>query len=301
MAKFNKILLTGINGQVGHALYPKLQALGEVVALDRSQLDLSNPDSIREVVRKIKPDLIINPAAYTAVDKAESEPELALAINGIAPGILAEEAKKLGALLVHYSTDYVFNGEKTTPYVETDETSPLSIYGSSKLAGEQAIQEAGASYLIFRTSWVYGAYGKNFLRTILRLGSEKDSLNIVGDQFGAPTSSDSIADATISALQAWSADKSGIYHLVNHGATSWHGFAQAIVMQYKKLEQKKGWPSLNINVENINAITTADYPTPAHRPGNSRMDSSKLVTNLETSLPEWQTALTHVLEQPDFL
>lgn len=300
MATFKKILLTGINGQVGHSLYPKLKSLGEVVALDRQQLDLSRPDHIREVVQHHKPDLIINPAAYTAVDKAESEPELAHAINGIAPGIFAEEAAKLNALLVHYSTDYVFDGAKATPYVETDETNPLSVYGASKLAGEKAIQAVGSSHLIFRTSWVYGAYGKNFMKTILRLAAERDSLRIVADQFGAPTSSDSIADATIAALQHWDLNKTGIYHLVNAGETSWHGFAQEIIRQYGNLAQDKGWPTLKSTVENVAGITTAEYPTPAHRPENSRMNTSKLHLGLRTSLPTWTEGLNQVMNTIHF-
>lgn len=297
MATFNKILLTGINGQVGHALYPKLQSLGEVIALDRNQLDLSKPDHIREVVQHIKPDLIINPAAYTAVDKAESEPELAHAINGTAPGILAEEAAKLGALLVHYSTDYVFDGTKTSPYVETDATNPLSIYGASKLAGEKTIQEIGAPFLIFRTSWVYGVYGKNFMRTILRLAAERNSLNIVADQFGAPTSSNSIADATIASLQAWDGTQSGIYHLVNAGITSWHGFAEAIIQQYHALQQEKGWPTLITTKDKIIGIPTSEYPTPAHRPYNSRMCTDKLRLTFNVQLPDWHQALTSTLNQ----
>ncbi|ABE50278.1 dTDP-4-dehydrorhamnose reductase [Methylobacillus flagellatus] len=291
MATFNKILLTGINGQVGHALYPKLQSLGEVVALDRSQLDLSKPDHIRDVVRQTKPDLIINPAAYTAVDKAESEPELAYAINGTAPGILAEEAAKLNALLVHYSTDYVFDGTKTTPYTELDETNPLSVYGASKLAGEKAIQEVGANHLIFRTSWVYGAYGKNFMRTILRLAAERDSLNIVADQFGAPTSTESIADATITALHAWDGTQRGVYHLVNTGETSWHGFALEIIRQYGEIAQKKNLAKLKSTVENVVGITTAEYPTPAHRPANSKMSTEKFMSTFKTELAPWELAL----------
>lgn len=296
MTTFNKILLTGINGQVGHALYPKLQTLGEVIALDRNQLDLSKPDHIREVVQHIKPDLIINPAAYTAVDKAESEPELAHAINGTAPGILAEEAAKLGALLVHYSTDYVFDGTKTSPYVETDETNPLSVYGTSKLAGEKAIQAVDTPFLIFRTSWVYGAYGKNFMRTILRLAAERDSLNIVADQFGAPTSSDSIANATITALQAWDGTQSGVYHLVNADTTTWHGFAKEIIQQYRALQQEKGWPALLTTKDSIIGIPTTEYPTPAHRPYNSRMNTDKLRLTFDVQLPDWHHALSSVLK-----
>ncbi|GAB7562303.1 dTDP-4-dehydrorhamnose reductase [Methylobacillus methanolivorans] len=297
MTKFNKILLTGINGQVGHALYPKLSVLGEVIALDRGQLDLTNPEAIREVVQRIKPDLIINPAAYTAVDKAESEPELAHAINGIAPGVFAEEAAKLGALLVHYSTDYVFDGKKTSPYVETDETNPLSVYGASKLAGEKAIQAVGAAHLIFRTSWVYGAYGKNFLRTILRLAAERDSLNIVADQFGAPTSSDSIADATIDALQKWDHSKNGIYHLVNAGETSWHGFAQEIVTQYKKISTPTTLQPLLATPSSIIAIETKDYPTAAHRPLNSQLETIKINEIFDVELEHWQSSLEKIIKK----
>lgn len=296
MTKFNKILLTGINGQVGHALYPKLQALGEVVAVDRNQLDLSNPAAIRAVVQHIKPDLIINPAAYTAVDKAESEPELANAINGIAPGIFAEEAAKLGALLVHYSTDYVFDGKKTTAYVETDETNPLSVYGASKLEGEKAIQAVGAAHLIFRTSWVYGTYGKNFLRTILKLAAERYTLSIVADQFGAPTSSESIADATVHALRSWELSKNGIYHLVNAGETSWHGFAQEIIRQYQALQEQNNLPALSISLEKIVSISTAEYPTPAHRPHNSRLNTEKLQLAFNIQLPKWDHSLNYLLK-----
>ena len=301
MATFNKILLTGINGQVGHALYPKLQSLGEVIALDRNQLDLSKPDHIREVIQHIKPDLIINPAAYTAVDKAESEPELAHTINSTAPGILAEEAAKLGALLVHYSTDYVFDGTKTSPYVETDETNPLSVYGTSKLAGEKAIQAVDTSFLILRTSWVYGAYGKNFMRTILRLAAERDSLNIVADQFGAPTSSDSIADTTIAVLQAWDGTQSGVYHLVNADATSWHGFAEEIIRQYHALHQEKSWPPLAATKDNIIGIPSTEYPTAAHRPYNSRMSADKLRLTFDVQLLDWRHALTSVLSKHNFI
>lgn len=297
MAQFNKILLTGINGQVGHALYPTLQSLGEVIALERSQLDLSNPDDIRRVVQQTKPDLIINPAAYTAVDKAESEPELAHAINGVAPGIFAEEAEKLGALLVHYSTDYVFDGKQPTPYVENDETNPLSVYGASKLAGEKAIQAVGAPYLIFRTSWVYGAYGKNFLHTILRLAAERETLKIVADQHGAPTSSNSIAEATVAALQKWDESKSGIYNLVNSGYTSWHGFAQEIIKQYQVQALHGKAALLKTSPNNVFGITTSEYPTPAHRPSNSRMHGDKLALYLGHSQPHWEIALSTVINQ----
>jgi dTDP-4-dehydrorhamnose reductase len=297
MARFKKILLTGINGQVGYALYPKLASLGEIITLDRTQLDLFNPEAIRETVQAHRPDLIINPAAYTAVDKAESEPDIAYAINAIAPGILAEEAAKLGALIVHYSTDYVFDGTKKTPYIETDATNPISVYGKTKLAGEAAIGASGADHLIFRTSWVYGNHGNNFMKTILRLTTERDSLRIVSDQIGAPTSSDAIADATVSALIHWDNSKNGIYHLVNSGETSWHGFACEIVRQYNALKTDKGWPALRATIESISPITTSDYPTPAKRPANSRMDCSKLAEILKTHLPSWDTGLKSILSK----
>lgn len=297
MATFKKILLTGISGQVGHALYPKLQSLGEIIALDRNRLDLSKPDHIREVVQHIKPNLIINPAAYTAVDKAESEPELAHAINGTAPGILAEEAAKIDALLVHYSTDYVFDGNKSSAYVESDYTNPLSAYGSSKLAGEQAIKKSDARHLILRTSWVYGTFGNNFLKSILRLAAQHSELRIVSDQWGAPTSSTTIADATVHILQAWQAEHSGIYHITNQGATTWCGFAQQILTEYARLAREKHWPELKAHAKSIRAITTAAYPTPAQRPTNSRMQLDKLQQILGVTTSPWEIALTEVMEQ----
>lgn len=295
MATFKKILLTGINGQVGYALYPKLQRLGEVIALDRHQLDLSRPDYIREVVQHHKPDLIINPAAYTAVDKAESEPELAYAINAQAPGILAEAAGAIGACLVHYSTDYVFDGRKTSPYVETDDTNPLSVYGASKLAGEQAIRDSGVTHLIFRTSWVYGNHGHNFLRTMLKLAAERDHLSVVADQIGAPTSSICIAEATIQAVKNWKDRKSGTYHLTNAGATSWHGFCQEIIAQYDSLCLPQGWPSLKVQPAQVSAIDTSAYPTAAVRPAYSLMSSQKLQAEFGIHLALWQTELSRIM------
>lgn len=265
-----KILLTGVNGQVGHALQKKLFNY-QLVALSREQLDLTDKDAIRHIVQTIQPDLIINPAAYTAVDKAESEPELAYAINATAPQILAEEAAKLNAALIHFSTDYVYDGSKIADYLETDAVNPLSVYGKSKLAGEEAIRAVGLPHLILRTSWVYGAYGKNFLKTIIRLASERDSLRIVADQFGAPTSAESIADAVMELLSVWQpqqANQTGVYHFTNQGKTSWHGFSCAIVSEYNRLARIKNIPQLKALVENIAAITTADYPTPAARPAN---------------------------------
>ena len=305
-----KILLTGVNGQVGHALKTKLaeyEGLSqfEILALSREQLDLTKAHDIRRIVRDIKPDLIINPAAYTAVDKAESEPELAYAINATAAQILAEEAARLNAALIHFSTDYVYDGTKPSAYLEVDETNPVSVYGKSKLAGEDAIRAVGLPHLILRTSWVYGAYGKNFLKTILRLAAERDSLRIVGDQFGAPTSSESIADGVVQLVQVWQPQQesqSGVYHFTNAGetpfagATSWHRFSCEIVNEYNRLSAVKNWPALKVNAENIAAITTADYPTPAARPANSRLDNAKLKNTFNVALPSWQAGLQQVMQ-----
>jgi len=305
MQPFRKILLTGVSGQVGHALKAKLAANGQVdmaqlVALDRSQLDLANPDAIRSAVQAIKPDLIINPAAYTAVDLAESQPEQAYAINAVAAGILAEEAGKIDALLVHYSTDYVFDGLKNTPYLEDDPTQPVSVYGKTKLAGEDAIRVVGFPHLILRTSWVYGSYGKNFLRTILRLANEREGLKIVADQIGVPTSAGAIAEATIAILQGLKKGQSGTYHLTNTGETTWYGFAQAIVDIYEEKQAAKGWPALKSYSSNIMPITTSEYPTAASRPASSRLDCGKLKRDFNIQLADWRTALLEVMHSPDF-
>jgi dTDP-4-dehydrorhamnose reductase len=293
-----KILLTGVNGQVGHALKTKL--LGhEVFALSREQLDLSKTHDIKRIVREIKPDLIINPAAYTAVDKAESEPELAFAINATAAQILAEEAARLNAVLIHFSTDYVYDGTKKGAYLESDQVNPCSEYGKSKLAGEAAIRAVGLPHLILRTSWVYGAYGKNFLKTILRLAVERDSLRVVADQFGAPTSSESIADGVVQLVQTWQPqqeNQTGTYHFTNAGETSWHDFSCEIVNEYNRLSVQKNWPALKVSVKDIVAITTADYPTPAARPENSRLDNSKLKSAFNVALPSWQAGLQQVMQ-----
>ena len=293
-----KILLTGVNGQVGHALQKKLSNY-QVFDLNRDQLDLSDKDAIRRVVQAIKPDLIINPAAYTAVDKAESEPDLAYVINAIAPQVLAEEAAKINAALIHFSTDYVYDGSKIENYIETDAQNPLSVYGKSKLAGELAISAVGLPHLILRTSWVYGAYGKNFLKTIIRLASERESLRIVADQYGAPTSSESIADAVIELLNSWQPlelSQTGIYHFTNQGKTSWHGFSSEIVNEYNRLAKSKSLQMLKANVENIEPITTADYPTPAARPANSTLSNQKLKQVFNVSLPSWEQGLQQVMQ-----
>lgn len=300
MARFSTILLTGANGQIGYELQHSLAVLGNVVALERSQLDLSDADAIRRGVRKIKPNLIVNPAAYTAVDKAEAEPELAMAINTVAPGVLAEEAARLDVPLVHYSTDYVYDGAKSLPYVETDSTNPLSVYGKSKLAGEDAIRAVGLPHLILRTSWVYGARGKNFLRTILRLAAEREELQVVSDQTGAPTWSRSIAEATLVALNNWNEGLNGTYHLTCAGQTSWYEFAREIVKEYELRCESRSWPKLRANVAGIEAIKAAEYPTPAPRPANSRLDCAKIKHDFSVTMPDWREALRQALDDPGF-
>lgn len=283
-----KILLTGKNGQVGWELQRTLCTLGDVMALGSAELDLSDPDAIVRLVRDLKPDLIVNPAAYTAVDKAESEPELAMAVNGRAPGILAEEAKRLGALLVHYSTDYVFDGSKASPYVETDVPNPLNVYGRSKLEGERAIQAVGGRHLIFRTSWVYGLRGKNFLLTMMKLLQEREALNVVDDQVGAPTWSRLIAEGSAQAVVA--AEKSGLsglFHMTSAGAGSWFDFTAAIVGALAPQCGRLAAP---------NRIASSGYPTPAERPLNSRLCCDRLATQAGIRLPDWRQALDLCLQ-----
>jgi dTDP-4-dehydrorhamnose reductase len=288
-----KILLTGKNGQIGWELNRSLLPLGEVIALDRTQADLSQPESLRTLVAQIKPDIIVNAAAYTAVDKAESEEELATVINGVAVGVLAEEATKIGALLVHYSTDYVFDGAKKTPYVEDDKTNPVNAYGRSKLAGEHAIAMVGADYLILRTSWVYAARGKNFLKTMLRLAQEREELRVVADQHGAPTWARNIADVTAHVVACAQRERqasrfeSGTYHLCATGKTTWHGFSSAIIKHARALA-----PAGSIKTERVVPIATQDYPQPAQRPQNSQLDSGALAERFSAIIPEWQHAMT---------
>jgi dTDP-4-dehydrorhamnose reductase len=286
-----KILLTGASGQVGWELARTLAPLGEVIGLDRSRLDLAHPDALRETVRSIAPEAIVNAAAYTAVDRSESEPDLARAINAIAPGVLAEEAQRLDAILVHYSTDYVFDGTKSEPYVETDPTNPLSVYGHTKLDGERAVGASGCRHLTLRTSWVYGARGNNFLLTMLRLGRERRSLRIVDDQIGAPTWCREIAQATATLLAqpelaARGAD--GLYHLTASGATSWYGFARAI---FESPEMAR----IGIIPPTLEAIPASAYPLPAQRPSNSRLDCSRLERRAGVRLAPWDTALRSAL------
>jgi len=294
-----KILLTGKTGQVGYELERSLQGLGEIIAFDRTQMDLTNLNQVRDIIRTVQPDLIINPAGYTNVDKAESEPDLAMRINGEAPAVMAEEAQKLGAAMIHYSTDYVFDGTKTTPYTEDDATCPINAYGRTKLAGEQAIQAAGIPHLILRTSWVYGTRGKNFLLTILRLAQERDELRIVSDQRGAPTWCRTIADTTAHIVarlnpspverrtensgarimhDVWK-NRSGLYHLTAQGQTTWYGFTKAILEH----------PSV-VKKPIVTPITSEDYPMPTRRPGNSMLSSERLISQF-CSLPSWESAL----------
>jgi dTDP-4-dehydrorhamnose reductase len=273
-----------------------------VVAVDREQFDLCDEQAIRQAIQAIRPALVINPAAYTAVDKAESEPEIAFAINAIAPRIIAEEAAKVGAGMIHFSTDYVYDGNKTTPYVETDNVNPLSVYGHSKLIGELAIQSVGIPHLILRTSWVYGTHGKNFLKTILRLSAERDQLKIVDDQWGAPTSSQSIAEVMSELVKRWQMSDlstSGIYHFTNTGSTTWFGFAKAILQSYEAKAEQFKLPTLNVQSHTIATTSTVDYPTPAARPKNSRLDNTKLQNVFGLTLPAWEQGLAQVMQQID--
>ncbi len=287
-----RILLIGKIGQVGWELRRTLAPLGEVQAVDYPEIDLTEAVAIRRLVRETKPNVVINAAAYTAVDKAESEPERAMLINGLAPGLLAEEAKKLGALMVHYSTDYVFDGTKTSPYVETDAPNPLGAYGRTKLAGDQAVQQAGGLHLIFRLCWVYGARGQNFMLTMQRLARERETLRVVKDQFGCPTWSRMIAETTALALQRVLAAPdpaafTGVYHLASSGVASWHEFASRIVELMPAAEKK---------CRAVQAITTPEYPTPAKRPAYSVLSSEKLKRTFGLQLPPWEESLRLVLD-----
>lgn len=291
-----RLLVTGRNGQVGYELRRTLSTLGHILALGRDELDLSKPDQIRHQIETFNPDVIINAAAYTAVDQAESDVDSAMQINGTAPGIIAEAAKKVGAAVIHYSTDYVFDGSKTTPYLESDTPNPISVYGKSKLAGEQAIQAAGIPYLILRTSWVYGRYGKNFYNTILRLAHEREELGIVDDQIGCPTWSRTIAETTAQLIAQqlrsrsgdYFGDCSGIYNLVSSGQTSWYQFAK----RFLDLDPRKAEQTLT----SLKAISTEDYPTPAKRPPYSVMSTEKLASTFNLQMPEWDHCVELISE-----
>ena len=291
-----KILLTGKHGQVGFELQRALGVLGEVAALDRSDCDLSDEVAIRRVVQATRPHVIVNPAAYTAVDKAETDRDQARAINAVAPRVFGEEASKLGALVLHYSTDYVFNGELDRPYVEQDMTDPQSVYGLTKRDGELALAAATPSHLILRTSWVVGAKGGNFAKTMLRLAAERDSLRVVADQWGAPTSAALLADVTAHLIRQWQADTErfpyGLYHCTAGGETNWCDYARfAVAAAIRAGKPIKATP------EQICAIAAEDYPTPAKRPGNSRLNCSKFKHTFGLVLPSWQAGVSHILEQ----
>ena len=289
----NRILILGAQGQLGIELQKAFAGDGEVVALGRERCDLANPDSIRKAMAEVSPTIILNAAAYTAVDRAESEPELAMRVNGEDPGVLAEEARKIDALLVHYSTDYVFDGSKHSPWVEDDPVNPLNEYGRTKLAGERRIAEAGGRYLIFRTSWVYSPHGNNFLKTMLRLGRERDQLRVVNDQIGTPTTAAVLARATravIDGLDLLSqSEASGIYHMTCSGETSWCGFAQEIFRRARAPQSRK-WPE-------VVGIPDTEYPTPAKRPKNSVLSNQKLLSRFRVALPRWEEALGETLEE----
>jgi dTDP-4-dehydrorhamnose reductase len=297
-----RILLTGATGQVGGELLKTLKSLGEVIAPSRTEMDLANIMSVQETIRAVAPRWIVNPGAYTAVDKAESEPDLALAINAEAVRVMGQEARNIGAGVIHFSTDYVFDGSANAPYQETDATRPVSVYGISKLAGEKALADSEAGHMVFRTSWIYGPLGKNFLLTILKLARERDRLRIVADQHGAPTwsrdlammTADVIAQCEAAArgreLESVLADVGGVYHAAGAGETTWYGFAAEAL----RLQQEK---EPNVRFAKIDAITTAEYPTPAKRPANSRMNCEKIAERFGWKMMDWQDSLREVLAQ----
>ena len=293
-----KILLLGKGGQVGWELQRSLATLGELVALDfdstELHADFSRPEGLAATVRAVAPDLIVNAAAHTAVDKAESEPELARAINATAPGLLAREAAACGAWLLHYSTDYVFDGGGTTPWTEDSPTGPLSVYGRTKLEGEDLIRASGAKHLILRTSWVYAARGGNFAKTMLRLAQERERLTVIDDQIGAPTGADLLADLSAHALRTavQRPDLSGTYHAVASGLTSWHGYAQHVI----EWARAAGQP-IKVAPEAIAPVPTSAFPTPARRPTNSRMDTRKLRDTFGVTLPDWRVGVERMLNE----
>ncbi len=292
-----KIFLTGKNGQVGFELLRALAPLGEITAVDRDECDLAAPEAIRSLLREMRPDIIVNPAAYTAVDNAELEPELALAVNGLAPEVLGAEAARLGAIMVHYCTDYVFDGAKQGFYTEEDLPNPQSVYGKTKLAGTQALRQCNHRHLVFRTSWVFGAHGNNFAKTMIRLAAERDSLNVVSDQFGVPTSASLIADVTAQIIGRYQQHRGddfpfGLYNLVAAGETTWCDYAETVITTAHSAGKK-----LQLLPENIRPISTAEYPQPATRPANSRLATDKLRETFGLRLPPWQEGLNHVLQQ----
>jgi dTDP-4-dehydrorhamnose reductase len=309
------ILVTGKNGQVGQALLRSLAGLDEIVALDRSQLDLADLDAVRYTVQTLRPDLIINAAAYTAVDRAEQDRDTAFRVNAESPAVLARACAGIGAAFVHYSTDYVFDGQSPQPYTEVDVPAPQSVYGQSKWAGERAVQAAGGRHLVFRTSWVVGAHGGNFLKTMLRLGAERDSLRVGADQHGAPTSTELIAHTTVQVLQQMRAPalaantkgeaspptnapwapiddpRWGLYHLAAAGETTWHAYACHVMDRATAL----GWP-MRASAQRIEAIATDQYPLPAPRPANSRLNTQRLQSRFGVKLPDWQAGVDAVID-----
>lgn len=292
-----KILLTGKNGQVGFELQRALAPLGGVHAVDVGECDLADEQSIRQLVQRVRPDVIVNPAAYTAVDKAESEQDLAQAINARAPGILGEEAEKIGAWVVHFSTDYVFDGTKEGAYREDDITNPQSVYGRTKRDGELALQASGVRHLIFRTSWVVGAHGGNFAKTMLRLAADRETLSVVTDQSGAPTSAALLADVTSQLIRQHQREENakfpyGTFHLVAGGETNWCDYARFVIA-----EAIKAGKPMKATPERLTPITTAQYPTPASRPANSRLDTQRFRQTFGLELPHWQQGVSHILQQ----
>lgn len=294
-----KVLLLGKDGQVGWELQRSLAPLGELVALGRRGRDglcgdLQDLKGLAQTVRSMQPDVIVNAAAHTAVDKAESEAEVAHALNAAAPEILAQQAKAIDALLVHYSTDYVFDGSGSCPWQEDDHVGPLSVYGRSKLQGEQAIQASGCKHLIFRTSWVYAARGGNFAKTMLRLAQERESLNVIDDQWGAPTGADLIADVTAHAIRQVQQQPSaqGLYHLVASGETTWNAYARFVIETAQQMQ-----PGLQIKAQTIDSVPTSAFPTPARRPLNSRLDTRKLCHTFALQLPHWQQGVERMLQE----
>jgi dTDP-4-dehydrorhamnose reductase len=292
------ILLFGKGGQVGWELQRSLSVLGNVTALDFDSQehcgDFSNPAGLAGTVRALRPDIIVNAAAHTAVDKAESEPELARTLNATAPGVLAEEAARLGAWLVHYSTDYVFDGSGSRPWVETDTPAPLSVYGRTKWEGEQRIQQSGAQHLILRTSWVYAARGGNFAKTMLRLAQERERLTVIDDQWGAPTGADLLADVTAHAIRQLQArpQDAGLYHLVAGGETNWHSYAKYVLAQAQQAQ-----PAIQLKASEVAPVPTSAFPTPAVRPHNSRLNTHKLQATFGLTLPHWQQGVARMLQE----
>ena len=290
------ILLLGKGGQVGWELQRSLSVLGHVTALDHDSTghcgDFANPAGIADTVRALRPDIIVNAAAHTAVDKAESEPDLARLLNATTPGVLAEEAARLGAWLIHYSTDYVFDGSGSRPWVETDVPAPLSVYGRTKLEGEQLIQQSGAQHLILRTSWVYAARGGNFAKTMLRLAQERERLTVIDDQWGAPTGADLLADVTAHAIRHLQQrpQDAGLYHLVAGGETNWNLYAKYVLDQAQKAQS-----AIKMVAQEVAPVPTSAFPTPAVRPHNSRLNTTKLQTTFGLTLPHWQQGVARML------